>query len=181
MARAGGKEEKKGGGLERNEGKEEERKAPIENANANANANANENANANANANANVEDQKEDEKDGRGEEKKEEEKKQEEGSEDEKQLDPWLRLRDEIQKHSEMHVGADESIELIESTTESSVEVECRHPARGHDGQGQESAGRAGGHQEQADARNPHPHQERVQKADEHLAEHASESTGTPS
>ena len=60
----------------------------------------------------------EDQKEGGAEEKKDEERKAEE-LEDEKQLDPWLRLRDEIQKHSEMHVKADESIELIESTTDS--------------------------------------------------------------
>ena len=45
-------------------------------------------------------------------------KKELEGKEEEEQ-DPWIRLKNEIQKHSEEHIGADESIELIESTSES--------------------------------------------------------------
>ena len=53
---------------------------------------------------------------------------------EENKIDPWARLRLEIQKHSEQNIGADESIELIENSSESIMlllNVICRYTEGG--------------------------------------------------
>ncbi len=44
---------------------------------------------------------------------------------EEHKANPWLALKEEIQKHSEKYIGADENIELIEGANESYRDFFC--------------------------------------------------------